>query len=266
MTVKNCSITIGKVMIIQIIGLPGSGKTELARVLKERINAIHLNADEVRATVNSDLGFTPEDRIEQARRMGEMARLISKQQVAPVIVDFVCPTDITRAAFGKPDILIYMDTIKESRFEDTNKMFEEPNIYDFKFSSHELDANEKASTIINIFNLHDWSAPTTLMLGRYQPWHEGHHALYVEAGKRTNQVLLGVRNTYNTSEKDPLKFDEVKAYIAKDDFMDGALVLRLPNITNIVYGRDVGYKIEQVDLGAEIHAISATQKRKEMGI
>jgi hypothetical protein len=104
------------------------------------------------------------------------------------------------------------------------------------------------------------------MLGRYQPWHEGHHALYKEAGKRTEQVLLGVRNTYNTSEKDPLTFDEVKGYIAKDDFMDGALVLRLPNITNIVYGRDVGYKIEKVDLGADIHSISATQKRKEMGI
>jgi hypothetical protein len=244
-------------MIIQIIGLPGSGKTELAKALKERINAIHLNADEVRATVNSDLGFSHEDRIEQARRMGEMARLIAKQGVAPVIVDFVCPTELTRAAFGKPDILIYMETIEEGRFEDTNKMFEVPSNFDMAF---------KATEIIKQFNLHDWSAPTTLMLGRYQPWHEGHHALYVEAGKRTDQVLLGVRNTYNTSEKDPLKFDQVKEYIAKDEFMDGAMVLRLPNITNIVYGRDVGYKIEQVDLGADIHAISATQKRKEMGI
>ena len=253
-------------MIIQIIGLPGSGKTELARALKERINAIHLNADEVRATVNSDLGFAPEDRIEHSRRMGEMARLISSQGVAPVIVDFVCPTNTTRLAFGKPNILIFMDTIAEGRFEDTNRMFEKPEAYDFKFSNHDLDANEKSTMIIDIFKLHDWSAPTTLMLGRYQPWHDGHHALYKEAGNRTNQVLLGVRNTYNTSEKDPLKFDQVKEYIAKDKFMDGALVLRLPNITNIVYGRDVGYKIEQVDLGADIHAISATQKRKEMGI
>ena len=253
-------------MIIQIIGLPGSGKTELAKALKERINAIHLNADEVRATVNSDLGFSAEDRLEQARRMGEMARLISKQGVAPVIVDFVCPTDLTRAAFGKPDILVFMDTIAEGRFEDTNKMFEQPENPDVSFVNHNLDANDKSSYLISEFNLHDWSAPTTLMLGRYQPWHEGHHALYKEAGNRTDQVLLGVRNTYNTSEKDPLTFDQVKGYIAKDEFMDGALVLRLPNITNIVYGRDVGYKIEQVDLGADIHAISATQKRKEMGL
>ena len=253
-------------MIIQIIGLPGSGKTELAKALKERINAIHLNADEVRATVNSDLSFTPEDRIEQARRMGEMARLISKQGVAPVIVDFVCPTELTRAAFGKPDILVYMYTIPAGRFEDTNKIFEAPDKYDIGFPSHLLDPNQKASTIINQFGLHDWSAPTTLMLGRYQPWHEGHHALYKEAGKRTDQVLVGVRNTYNTSEKDPLMFSQVKDYIAKDEFMDKAMVMRLPNITNIVYGRDVGYKIEQVDLGAEIHAISATEKRKQMGI
>jgi hypothetical protein len=253
-------------MIIQIIGLPGSGKTELAKALKERINAIHLNADEVRATINSDLSFTPEDRIEHARRMGETARLIAKQGVAPVIVDFVCPTDLTRAAFGKPDIMVFMDTLAEGRFEDTNKMFERPTTFDASFISHNLDANSKASYIIDKFGLHDWSAPTTLMLGRYQPWHEGHHALYKEAGKRTEQVLLGVRNTYNTSEKDPLKFDQVKEYIAKDEFMDGSLVLRLPNITNIVYGRDVGYKIEQVDLGADIHAISATEKRKQLGI
>jgi adenylylsulfate kinase-like enzyme len=253
-------------MIIQIIGLPGSGKTELAKALKERINAIHLNADEVRATVNSDLGFTVKDRIEQARRMGAMARLIANQGVAPVIVDFVCPTDATREAFGKPDILIFMDTIEESKFKDTNKMFVAPKEFDFMFSDHKKDSYEKASLIIFLFELHDWSAPTTLMLGRYQPWHEGHHALYKEAGKRTNQVLLGVRNTYNTSEKDPLKFDQVKDYIAKDDFMSAAMVLRLPNITNIVYGRDVGYNIEQVKLAAEIQAISATQKRKELGL
>jgi adenylylsulfate kinase len=252
-------------MIIQIIGLPGSGKTTLAIALKERINAIHLNADYVRATINSDLGFTIEDRIEHARRLGEISRILDGQGHT-VIVDFICPTDLTRAAFGKPNILIFMDTLAEGRFEDTNKMFERPTEFDVSFISHNLDSNEKASHVIEKFKLHDWSAPTTLMLGRYQPWHEGHHALYKEAGKRTDQVLLGVRSTYSTSPKDPLTFDQVKEYIAKDEFMDGALVLRLPNITNIVYGRDVGYKIEQVDLGADIHAISATQKRKEMGI
>jgi hypothetical protein len=252
-------------MIIQIIGLPGSGKTTLAIALKDRINAVHLNADYVRLNINSDLGFTIEDRIEHSRRMGAMARMLFEQGLN-VVVDFVCPTKETREAFGKPDILVWMKTIEEGRFEDTNKMFVNPENFDVIFDSHQMDEYEKATWIIQKFNLHDWSAPTTLMLGRYQPWHEGHHALYEEAGKRTSQVMLGVRNTFNTSPKDPLTFDQVKEYIAKDEFMDGSMVVKMPNITNIVYGRDVGYKIEQVKLGDEIEAISATQKRKELGI
>ena len=252
-------------MIIQIIGLPGSGKTALAVALKERINAIHLNADEVRSTVNSDLSFTPADRIEQARRMGEMARLIAKQNVAPVIVDFVCPTEETRDAFGFADLVVWVDRIKEGRFEDTNKLWVDP----WHFHIRILDGytvEQEVDTIIQAGSLFDWSAPTTLQLGRYQPWHEGHQALKEEAHKRTSQVLVGVRNTYKTSEKDPLIYDEVAQYIKKDNPYKNTLVLRLPNITNIIYGRDVGYKIEQVKLEDSIEAISATQKRLEMGI
>jgi adenylylsulfate kinase len=252
-------------VIIQIIGLPGSGKTELAKALKERINAVHLNADEVRAGLNNDLGFTHEDRVEQARRMGELARLISKQGF-PVIVDFVCPTEETRRAFGFANFIVWMNTIEKSRFQDTNKMFEAPSYYDLKFDNHLIEAYSKASKVIEDAEIFDWSAPTTLQLGRYQPWHEGHQALKEEAHKRTDQVLVGIRNTYNTSEKDPMTYREVEYHIEKDNYTKHTLIMRLPNITNIVYGRDVGYKIEQVDLGAEIHSISATQKRKEMGL
>ncbi|CAB5218131.1 Adenylylsulphate kinase [uncultured Caudovirales phage] len=251
-------------MIIQIIGLPGSGKTFLAESLSQRINAIHLNADAVRADLNKDLGFGPEARIEQARRMGALARLINSQGWN-VVVDFICPTDETRKAFGKADYLVVMDRIPVRDFADTTKMWQDPKEFNVKFND-DLELEDKILYVIKDAGLHDWSAPTTLMLGRYQPWHEGHHALYEEAGKRTDQVMLGVRNTYNTSPKDPLKFDEVKSYIAQDSFMNGAMVVKMPNITNIVYGRDVGYKIEQVSLGADIEAISATQKRKELGI
>ena len=251
-------------MIIQIIGLPGSGKTYLAKELSSRINAIHLNADEIRADLNSDLGFTPKDRIEQARRMGALSRLLIGQGYT-IVVDFVCPTAETRKAFGKPDILIWMRRIEKGRFEDTNALWENPIYFDQDFDqSWELE--DKVKFIINNFGLHDWREPTTLMLGRYQPWHEGHHALYEEAGKRTDQVMLGVRDTYNTSNKDPLDFDQVKYYISQDNFMKKAMVVKMPNITNIVYGRDVGYKIEQVKLEDKIEAISATEKRKNLGI
>lgn len=252
-------------MIIQIMGQAGSGKTTLAVELADRINAIHINADKVRADLNKDLGFSLFDRVENARRLGALARLLNNQG-QNVVVDFICPTVETRNAFGKSDILIWMDTIPEGRFEDTNKMFTAPTNFDMRFINHELNGNEKATAVIKNFALHDWREPTTLMLGRYQPWHEGHHALYDEAGHRTKQVVLGVRNTYQTSEKDPLTFTEVKGYIEDDPAMINAMVVKFPNITNIVYGRDVGYKIEQVKLGDEIEAISATQKRKELGI
>lgn len=251
-------------MIIQIIGLPGSGKTELAKSLKERINAVHLNADEVRSTVNSDLGFTHEDRIDHARRLGEMARLISKQGF-PVIVDFVCPTEETRKAFGFANLVVWVDRIKQGRFEDTNKMWQDPEFFDIRILDG-YTVKQETDTVIQAGGLFDWSAPTTLQLGRYQPWHEGHQALKEEAHKRTDQVLVGVRNTYGTSEKDPMPYDQVRYYIELDNYYKNTLILRLPNITNIVYGRDVGYKIEQVTLDAKTEAVSATQKRKEMGI
>jgi adenylate kinase family enzyme len=251
-------------MIIQIIGLAGSGKTSLAIELADRINATHINADYVRATINSDLGFNIEDRIEHARRLGEMAKMLSIQNQI-VIVDFICPTNETRLAFGTPDILIWVNRIHESRFADTNALWVNPEKFDLEIKLGQT-IEEEVKQVIELFNLHDWREPTTLMLGRYQPWHDGHHALFDEAGKRTKQVVLGVRNTYKTSEKDPLTFIEVKTYIEKDPKMSNSMVVKFPNITNIVYGRDVGYKIEQVKLGDEIEAISATQKRKEMGI
>jgi hypothetical protein len=251
-------------MIIQIIGLPGSGKTTLAKALKERINAIHLNADEIRADISSDLGFSKADREEQSRRLGAMARLLSGQG-HDVIVDFVCPTKETRLIFGKPDITIWMNTIKEGRFLDTNSVWQDPEYFDKEFSKfYSLD--DMVDELLEEFSLFDWSAPTTLMLGRYQPWHEGHQMLRDKASERTDQVFIAVRNTYSTSEKDPLPYDMVERLIWNKNSGYTNLIKRVPNITNIVYGRDVGYKIEQIDLPADIQAISATQKRKEMGI
>jgi adenylate kinase family enzyme len=251
-------------VIIQIIGQAGSGKTSLSVELADRINGIHINADKVRADLNKDLGFELKDRVENSRRLGAIARLLSEQGHT-VIVDFICPTKETRDAFGSPNFLIWVNRIKEGRFADTNKMWENPIKFDVEIKEG-MSVTEEAEFVIKTCGLYDWRKPTTLMLGRYQPWHEGHHALYFEAKKRTDQVVLGVRNTYGTSPKDPLQFSEVKSYINADPAMQSAMVVKMPNITNIVYGRDVGYKIEQVKLGDEIEAISATQKRKEMGI
>lgn len=252
-------------MILQIIGLPGSGKTTLAKELCRRTDGIHLNADEVRSELSSDLGFSPRDRIEQARRLGSVARLLSKQNKL-VFVDFVNPTRETRKAFGTANFVVWVNRISSSRFEDTNNLWQVPESN--LVISPGQSVHEEAEAVLKSAGILDWTKPTTLQLGRYQPWHEGHEALRSEALKRTSQVLLGVRNTHGVSEKDPFSFEEVQSMILNKigTHDTNSLILKLPNITNIVYGRDVGYKIEHVDLPDEIKAISATQRRKEMGI
>ena len=117
---------------ILIMGLPGAGKTTLARELAPLLNAVTLNADEVRAHINPDLGFSHVDRIEHARRMGWMSdRVVEAGGTA--IADFICPTVETRAAFGQA-FTIWVDRIKEGRFPDTNRLFEPPARWDVRAS------------------------------------------------------------------------------------------------------------------------------------
>jgi len=123
-------------MKILIMGLPGSGKTTLAKLLVPRFNAVWLNADKIREQYN-DWDFTPEGRTRQANRMKQLAeKAIDKNRV--VIADFVCPLEETREDFNA-DYIIWMNTIKEGRFEDTNQMFISPKKYDFKVTHKEAD-------------------------------------------------------------------------------------------------------------------------------
>ncbi len=111
------------------MGLPGAGKTTLAKLLVPMFNAVWLNADEVRKEAD-DWDFSEMGRSIQANRMKRLADEAIKDN-RNVIADFVCPTEHTREDFNA-DYIIWMDTIKESKFEDTNKMFEQPKNFDFK--------------------------------------------------------------------------------------------------------------------------------------
>ena len=124
------------------MGLPGAGKSYLSKILSSLLNARWLNADQVRKDAN-DWDFSVEGRKRQAKRMADFA-LKLKNEGNYVVADFICPTPEARSLFPA-DYIIWVDTIKEGRFEDTNQMFVKPEKFDFHVTTQ--DAKLWASKI-----------------------------------------------------------------------------------------------------------------------
>ena len=134
-------------MKILIMGLPGSGKTYLAERLQPLLNAAWYNADKVREMAN-DWDFSPKGRVRQSLRMRNLADF-EKKHNRTVLCDFVCPTKETQNIFH-PDIIIWMNTIKKGRYEDTNKMFENPTNVDYEVNEfNDKNHNDIAKKIID---------------------------------------------------------------------------------------------------------------------
>jgi broad-specificity NMP kinase len=258
---------------ILIMGLPGAGKTYLAARLRDQLTAEGktvgwLNADEVRKHFN-DWDFSRDGRIRQSMRMRDLA---DESNTDYCIVDFVAPLVEMRNNF-KADWTIWMDTIEQGRFEDTNKMFVPPEVYDFRVT--EQNAEKWAEFIAEHIADNrrrprfDWQKETVQMLGRWQPWHPGHRALFERAIAKTGQVIIQVRDCQGWNGTNPFDFDQVSGRIKRDlePLYQGQFEIQLvPNVVNITYGRDVGYKIEQEQFDESVTSISATKIRKEMGL
>lgn len=243
------------------MGLPGSGKTTLAKKLKKIINASWVNADIVREKFK-DWDFSRTGRIRQAKRMFFLAKKLKKKN--NVIVDFVCPTKDSFNHF-KADKIIWMDTINKSRFTNINKIFNKPKKYNLRVTSKDSDLWSIAAKDL-VFK-YKWNnkKPTILMLGRFQPWHYGHRRLFEEILKKTGQVIIQVKDVTGIGDN-PFSFKQIKSKINVDlkVFKNRFKIIKSPNIIEINYGRKVGYKIKQIKLTDELHKISATKIRKKL--
>lgn len=273
---------------ILIMGLPGAGKTYFAERLKKyledhvkpinehtlkpisdaRVTVAWLNADEVRRHYN-DWDFSEAGRIRQSQRMRDLA---DEANTDYCIVDFVAPLVEMRNNF-RADWTVWIDTIEKGRFEDTNRMFVPPEVYDFRITE------QNAEKWVEFVGEHivenrrrprfNWQRETVQMLGRWQPWHGGHRALFERAIAKTGQVVIQIRDCQGWQGSNPFAIDQVKHYIRRDldPIYQGQYEIQVvPNIVNITYGRDVGYKIEQETFDQKTHEISATKIRRDLGL
>jgi len=151
---------------ILIFGLPGSGKSTLAEPFADLIGGVWINADQVRSHYD-DWDFKPEGRMRQALRMRYLADgVVLSGKIA--VADFVCPTEQARQEFA-PDYTVWMDTIKEGRYEDTNKMFEQPPHCDYHVSQWFDNTHEQLVEVVR-------------------------HYMQRQAGEKPDQVTVGKMN------------------------------------------------------------------------
>jgi hypothetical protein len=281
---------------ILVMGLPGAGKTYFAERLKQfletngdifKVNPTRImhyegipdhammkvtvdwfNADDVRKRFN-DWDFSRDGRIRQSLRMFEFAVKCTGEFV---ICDFVAPLPEMRHNF-KADWTIWMDTIDAGRYEDTNRAFVAPDVYDFRITEQNAD---KWAEFVGTHILEnrrrprfDWQRETVQMLGRWQPWHAGHRALFERLLARTGQVVIQVRDVQGWQGSNPFDFEQVAGFIRRDldPLYQGQYTIQLvPNIVHIGWGRGVGYSAGEETFDESITEISATKIREKMGL
>ena len=258
--------------VIHIFGMTNTGKTTIAKAIKSKlptVNIEHIDADEHRLTTCADLGFSKEDRIENVRRLSELA----KQSKADfVILTAVTPFNESRDA-GNLNIfltaplwsLVHRDSkgvyARNEGVAGVSFPFENPDFSCLQLDTNTLDLNDCVEAVIDYAQIKPKYA---MYVGRWQTLHAGHDWLFNQRLNKGERVLICIRDVPK-GPKDLLKAEEVKANMElrySKEIKDGMVqLLIIPDITSINYGRDVGYEVVQHMPPESIAEISGTKIR-----
>ena len=263
--------------IFWLTGLPCSGKTTIAKELARHIHAEILDGDDIRKIIKN-MDFSLEGRKNHMMSVAEFASILSKYN--NVIVSLVSPIKSVREEIKKrypnlTEIFIYadIDTCKKrdvkgmyklalegkiKNFTGVDDIYEEPD-----FSTTMVDTTKMTpdECVKKILEKHHVPQKYSLFIGRWQPLHQGHLALFDKMRQEGRQILIGIRNT-GINEQNPYSVEE-RIEMIKKQVPDAKFVV-LPDIEAVCYGRKVGYEIKEIKLNEDLEKISATEIRKQM--
>jgi|GEM_PF-209107 len=273
---------------IWLTGLPCSGKTTIAREFNKRFeSSVVVDGDDIRKNINSDLGFSKEDREENLRRITEIGKVVLTS-VDTVIIACVSPyqsvRDAARTSFeaaGYTFYEVYVNAPVETCIErDVKGMykkaiegaipsftgisapFESPKNADLVLNTDEEDLQQSVSRLIDHVGLVDPQQPHALFIGRWSPFHRGHWEIMntVREENPDRPLLIFVRDTGKEHWSPEFRKGMIEAGMKKMGIK--ATVQIIPDIDSVNWGRGVGYTPRMVDVDARIHSISGTKIRE----
>jgi len=246
--------------IVWLTGPSGAGKTTVAKELSEYLDAIILDGDEMRESISLGAGFSREDRTEHNLRVARLAEQMAKQ--SNVIVSVIAPIKETRELINDichPAWVYLKRTVPERE----GHFYEEPDADDTRYLTidhDEVTAEESACKINDAVSHQEFS----MFIGRYQPLHDGHKTLINHVLAEGKPVLVAIRDT-KLSSSNPYTYNE-RARMVRAAFGKRVEVVKIPDITEVCYGRKVGWGIRQIRLDEETEAISATKIREAANV
>jgi adenylylsulfate kinase len=239
--------------IYWLTGHSGVGKTTIAKALQSKRQFVMLDGDEMRDSISLGAGFTPEARREHNLRVARLANVLSEQTM--VIVTVIAPQKSVREEIAKicdPEFI----WVKRTMPDREGHWYEEPEGV-FTLDHDVMGIEESVAALDNYIGCPS-DANTSLFIGRYQPLHDGHLALFQVALDEGKKVVIALRDT-PICENNPYTPEE-RITMVKDKIPEAEVIV-IPDISEVCIGRGVGYKIRQISLPKDVESISATKIR-----